>query len=304
MTILISASVAALSATPTFAKEVTPAEARQDGKVTTLEPISGWNIDYGELRCRLTRGFGSQEEPHLLNFEQTAPSTHFNLNLAGPRVRSFAASNTYVGFVDNLPMRKTSNATKADNDRFGPAMILTTYDLEGTADEDNTTENAGPVPTISSGLNLKQAELAARVTLSRGKRVLIFETGSLRAPFEALNACTASLMEEWGFEPDAEIPDTQARLTNLSSVASVIQARYPAKATRDGESANIEIFVIVESDGSVSSCKLVKATAADSLESPACAVFTERAKFEPALDRAGNPMRSWYKTAIFYRLSP
>jgi len=92
------------------------------------------------------------------------------------------------------------------------------------------------------------------------------------------------------------------RWTNEQAVVRRIQATYPLQALRRGESGIIRLRVTVEEDGSISDCILDKATIAESLDPPACREM-RRAEFEPALDKGGNPMRSFYQTNIIYRVS-
>lgn len=61
----------------------------------------------------------------------------------------------------------------------------------------------------------------------------------------------------------------------------------------------MRLRVIVNPQGRVEDCAIIKATETEKLELPACKVM-EDATFEPALDAAGQPMRSFYATTITY----
>ena len=74
------------------------------------------------------------------------------------------------------------------------------------------------------------------------------------------------------------------------------------EALRKGESGIFRLRVIVEADGKISDCVINNATITESLESPACREM-RGANFEPALDKDGNPMRSFYTTQIVYRIN-
>ena len=61
--------------------------------------------------------------------------------------------------------------------------------------------------------------------------------------------------------------------------------------------------VMVNEAGAVTDCHLERATKLESLNSPACKEM-QRATFEPALDRDGTAMPSYYATTIVYRVNP
>ncbi|MGI8942934.1 MAG: energy transducer TonB [Qipengyuania sp.] len=73
------------------------------------------------------------------------------------------------------------------------------------------------------------------------------------------------------------------------------------KALREGEQGIVRVRLIVDDAGNVADCKLENATTAEALPAAACR-HLNGAKFEPALDDAGNPVRSYYITKIVYRM--
>ncbi|MEL6738005.1 MAG: TonB family protein, partial [Pseudomonadota bacterium] len=97
---------------------------------------------------------------------------------------------------------------------------------------------------------------------------------------------------------------TATRLPKWSNEASVVRrivARYPGKALQRGEQAILQMRVIVDESGKVTSCKIDEATTAGNVESPACREMAN-AKFDPALDADGQPFTSYYSTSIIYRI--
>jgi TonB family protein len=59
--------------------------------------------------------------------------------------------------------------------------------------------------------------------------------------------------------------------------------------------------VVVSTQGTVEDCVILKATNTDRLDSPACRAMLN-ARFEPALDAAGQPMRSFHAESIVYQM--
>lgn len=285
------AAAMALAPLPAAAEMAYPdALAAEDG-AERLEPIIAWNIDFGENRCRLTRMFGTDKDRHLLMFEQGAPGSSFGLTLAGSDLVNFkTAAKVDLGMERDEPMETKDLIGKGEVPGFGPALIFSNIGI-GTA------QPAGPLR--AAGLDLDEAATIDRVVLRRGKVVLSFETGNMREPLAALNACTDDLLTQWGLDPEAHRSHVPPKWTNENSVTQRIVAAYPSAARSIGEQAIFRLRVTVETDGSVSDCLIEGSTVTQRLESPACKEM-QRAVFEPARDAAGQPMRSFYATTITY----
>ncbi|HSM53211.1 MAG TPA: TonB family protein, partial [Erythrobacter sp.] len=132
---------------------------------------------------------------------------------------------------------------------------------------------------------------------------ILLETGNLGDPVAVLNSCTRGILKVWGLDPVEH--DTLTRLPrwlNRPEIVRAIVARYPAKALRKGEQGIFRMRVTVEKDGSVSECDLDSATITESLQSPACKEML-KARFAPALDKDGQPMRSFRMANIIYQIS-
>jgi TonB family protein len=287
---ILTASLA-LDALPALAEDSFPdALAAQDGAVR-LEPVIAWNIDFGENRCRLTRIFGSEQDRHLLMIEQGAPGGAFGLTLAGSNLANFrTAGRVDLGMERDEPMETRERFGKGQIPDLGPALIFSNVGI-GTSQP--------PGPLRSAGIDLAEAATVDRVVLRRGKVVLSFETGNMKEPLAALNACTDDLLTQWGLDPVAHRNHVPPKWSNESVVTERIVATYPSAARNTGEQAIFRLRVTVETDGSVSDCLIEESTVTQRLESPACKEM-QRAVFEPARDAAGQPMRSFYATTITY----
>ncbi len=293
VSLLVTAHLASAPA-PAMAETVYPETlAKQEGAVR-LEPLTPWNIDFGENRCRLTRMFGSAEDRHLLMFEQAAPGRYFGLTLAGRSIERFkTATKVGLGLERDEPMleiERFGHGTVAD---FGSAVIISALALNETPPE-------GALRAAS--VDLDAAATIDRIVLQRGKLVVSLETGNLKDALAALNTCSADLLAQWGLDPVEHQNYVPAFWNNSETVIARIKATYPRVAERRGEQAIIRLRVIVEHDGSVSNCLIDESTIAVTLESPACKEM-QRATFNPARNARGEPMRSFYSTTITYALS-
>jgi len=275
-----------------------------------LPPISNWALDYAEDNCRLARLFGTEEDQHLLFIEQAWPRNGFSLTAAGSSFRRYRRGGVaFVGLQNDVPMRRIELPPTARTDSFGPTIILN-LELTPSAEESAPSPGASANADDDSqraqgiaGLDTVEGTKINRVIFRRptGKPVS-FETGNLEAAFRALNACTSDLLQEWGLDPAKHQSFTRANWLNQEQIVPAILESYPSKALSRGEQAIFRMRVIIEEDGGVSDCQISAATIAEGFGSPACAEM-QAARFSPALDEEGNPMRSFFATTVSYRIN-
>ena len=141
------------------------------------------------------------------------------------------------------------------------------------------------------------------VDFSRKGRRIRLATGNMKDAFAALNTCSADLYAHWGIDAaELAVVVESAKQKNMEDVGRKLQAQYPRLAERRGESAQMDLKMLVGVDGKVEKCILVKKTQAEHFDDHACKVMSEYAEFEPALDAQGNPVRSIFSTLITYTL--
>lgn len=85
--------------------------------------------------------------------------------------------------------------------------------------------------------------------------------------------------------------------------AGRIQSNYPTRAAREEREGRVGVRVQIGPDGKVSSCSVSSSSGSPDLDEAACDGMTRYARFDPALDDAGNPISAAYSTAIVYKLN-
>jgi protein TonB len=95
----------------------------------------------------------------------------------------------------------------------------------------------------------------------------------------------------------AATPDGQARW------AARIQENYPARAIRDETEGTVGVRVTIGANGRVTSCSVSASSGSSVLDEAACDGMTRYARYNPALDDAGNPTTGSASTRIVYQLS-
>ena len=103
--------------------------------------------------------------------------------------------------------------------------------------------------------------------------------------------------------PPAPSQARGARTKNERSWAARIQENYPARALREEIEGTVGLRVSVTPDGRATGCSVTASSGSDILDAAACAGMERYARFDPALDNAGNPTTGSYSTRITYKLN-
>jgi protein TonB len=103
--------------------------------------------------------------------------------------------------------------------------------------------------------------------------------------------------------PPAASKARGAKPKGQSGWASRISSNYPRRAEREGIEGSVGVAVTIGPDGRVSSCSVSRSSGSSDLDSAACDGMTRYARFDPALDAAGNPISDRWSTTIVYQLN-
>lgn len=103
--------------------------------------------------------------------------------------------------------------------------------------------------------------------------------------------------------PPAPSQARGAQPEGQSRWAARIQENYPSRAIRDEIEGRVGVSVTVGPNGRVSACSVSNSSGSSILDQAACEGMERYARFEPALDNAGNPTTGSYSTTIVYQLS-
>ena len=101
-------------------------------------------------------------------------------------------------------------------------------------------------------------------------------------------------------------PPSQARgvsTRNEASWARRIQENYPSRAQREGTEGTVGVRVTVTPDGRATGCSVTSSSGSDVLDQAACDGMERYARFNPALNAAGDPISGSYSTRVTYRLN-
>ena len=81
-----------------------------------------------------------------------------------------------------------------------------------------------------------------------------------------------------------------------------VQQDYPSLALRNGEQGTVTMRITIDVTGRVSACEVTTSSGSTSLDAAGCRAMMIHARFNPALDKNGNPIASTSTQSIRYLL--
>jgi protein TonB len=77
---------------------------------------------------------------------------------------------------------------------------------------------------------------------------------------------------------------------------------YPEDAISNNEQGTVAVTLQIDSGGDVSGCTVEQSSGSETLDRATCSILTERARFAPARDLAGNAVPDRYTQRVVWRL--
>jgi hypothetical protein len=250
-----------------------PASAQAPSPAPSRAPAR-WHLDGSTDRCLLSRRL--EGAPVSANFIlRTIPgSGRYDVILAAPDLSSDVRRPGRRGVLTLQP-GGTSHA------REGSSVELPAAVGNGVA--------FGPLPAAFAAELARASALELADDQGRPLGRWTVPIGARAA--EALAACEAEKLVDWGADPAA----VQAGATPPRPVrdpASWLTIRDFGLATTTQAAAYMAVFrLVVGTDGRASDCRVIESAGNVDLTG-ACRALSSRARYEPARDSSGNPVRS------------
>lgn len=268
-----------------------PAAAKEP---VALAPSTPWNVNYAKDHCRLARKFGEGKQAVFLILDQMSPGDSFRLTLGGAMMKGRGdARDATIRFGDVLPELRPRFFPGAMSDGT-PAWIFG-YNIRikpGSAEEDSpeqpvTPEDEATVTEVLIGRPLYQP--------------LLLKTGPMKPSFDAMRACTDELLDHWGIDV-ARHRQLSRPATPIGSPGSWLNSGdYPVAMLSKWLPGMVQFRLSVGADGVPTDCHVQRSTNDGGFDEAVCKGVMRRARFEPALDKDGQPLASWYVNSVLFQ---
>lgn len=244
-----------------------------------LHPLRNWVVDYREEQCVAYRDYGSPEKPITFGVRPAPNGETYELLVARPRSGpDFATEQKGTvdfgrGLIKSWLLNYGGRQSKSD-----------IYQFRISAAEMDQSRNANTVTL--------RPESAPDFT---------FELRSMPELLKGLQECTADLERYWNMDGEKD-----GRVATLSKgdIRSLFTADdYPREALHRNQGGESRFVLLVNEKGAVAGCHVLQPSGVPILDAMGCQVIRERAKFTPARDVHGKPVRSTLVTpTVIWRM--
>jgi TonB family protein len=269
-----------------LAAAVPAAALAQAGAPETLTRTGSWVVNYDRDACHLLAQFGTGPDMLIMRLTRYRPGDPFDFSLYG---RKLADSDPRSRATLDFGLGGAPAEMEAMNGKAGttPLMLFGATRLDGLYRKEQG-EHAAPVSP-------QQEAAVTGVTVKiGGKKPFRLQFGSLGQPMAQLRACQDDLVKSWGYDPAVQA-SLSRRVQATNGAGSWLRSSdYPPGAVAMGQNGMVQFRLDVDADGKITGCHVLARTSPDVFADTTCRSVARRAKLKPALDAAGNPVRSFY----------
>lgn len=299
--------IALCAANPAFAEPI------------SIAPSSEWHVDYAVDSCRLARIFGERPNRAILMIDRFEPRDSFQLLVASTlltRLASGGDSRKVTVRFGPGEDEQSHHLLPAKLEEMPALMIANTVlgvrtDAAAHQAEVAKAKAAGDKKALKA---LAVLTPAAPVTPAREAAVthleiagasrnpIVLQTGPLAKPMAALRACTDELITHWGIDAESHRSLSRKALPKGNPGEWVYSHDYPIALKARGVQGLIQFRLMIGEGGEVTDCHIQQATRPADFDKAVCAILTKRGRFEPALDAAGKPIKSYWRSSFRFQM--
>lgn len=268
-----------------------------------LPPASPWNVHYADDYCRLARSFGSDKQRVILSIEQGAPGDSFRMTLAGPMMdRPRDRDDATIAF-GALPEQKLPFFPGSLGDAMPAWIFGDTIRLRpSTGAEQAFAAGNGDRLRLEQPISEAEEASATSVLIGRPLRNPIrLQTGPMNAAFSAMRSCTDELLDHWGIDVARHREISRWVMPVGQPQKWLKSGDYPADMLAKSQPGIVRFRLSVGADGTPTACHIQRSTNAKGFDDAVCSGLMRRARFEPALDKEGRPLASYYVSSVVFQ---
>ena len=269
-----------------------------------LAPSSAWALEYSDDSCRVARSFGEGEQLTVLHMTQFEPDHSFMLAVAGGGLdRNIRADRAQIQFGPVHERLTEKEPHPGTIGKFAPGLIFADISVRQTElpkpssrrKDQARIANFVPVDPITPEDEAKVEWIEIAV---RDQPHVRLATGPMGDLFTSLNTCSEELLTHWGLDLERHRTISRKVVPKQSPAQWISTNDYPSEAWRRGEQAIVYFRLMVDESGRPYSCYIQQSGYSAGFDEAVCNSMMRRARFEPALDGEGKPIKSYFRTAV------
>lgn len=279
---------------------LTSAPALGSGAPVVLKPNSKWWLEYSDDSCTLRRMFGEGKHRTDLELRRFAPgdeSIQAMVMSSGWRARQRPASYRIEPATEWEKIQHPLYAT-AKNGFSGVVFSLKMLPYQVVEGE----FAAGIVDSSRKAKFDAAFESATGITIEGVfSDEITLSTGSLAAVHQAMEQCLDELLTHWNIDAEAHKTLTRrAAPRSRNALERWVAHTYPLTLSVNGMPGFVPLRLDIDATGQVTGCHTQDDLSHQKFQGTVCKRLMGFDKFQPALDKNGNPIASYYTVVIQY----
>lgn len=276
----------------------------------TLEPSTSWHLDYADDYCRIARQFGGPGHETAFYLDQYEPGDTFTVHVAGPDFVSEKLRKPSVRFGPDGGSESSESLVGSSFGRYGSGLLASNMTI--LPDPDAVQLSSAKARTAANKKEYSSIKVpldpasVARITwfeaLEKDRVVGRLALGSMRDPIKAMNACTDELVTHWGIDVEKHRTRSRAVEPKGNPGSWLGPGDYPIELLSKGAQGLVMFRLDIDERGRATKCTVQQSTRPPGFDEVVCRKIKNTARFEPALDAAGNPMKSYWRSSVRFEI--
>jgi TonB family protein len=252
-----------------------------------VQPKASWVVDFADAQCVASRNYGTADDPLLLVLK--APPAGDVLQIAivtkgvadSPKQMDgeivldqqppIAASLLQFGIKQENHTVITTNMPRDRLAQMRTASSMRIHARDAQGGDIQPGSRIGQLSALVADYNLKLTQVPALLDL--------------------LDKCALDLRRVWNVEDGDGKPALVQKRPSGELRQAFSSGDYPDVALLKEQEGSIRVAILVDEQGKVSDCTVIKTSGVASLDAQSCAVIQQRAKLKPAVGLDGKPAK-------------
>lgn len=257
-----------------------------------------WVADYDVNRCRMIGRFGEGDNELTAIFTRYGPGDWIYVTIVGDKLALRAnKSLPDVKYAFGPGQDLTSKSVFAGTVDGKPALISNASRLDGSTIILRDPKEIPPRISEAQETAITQFDL-----LFGQSRSFRLELGSMGKPMAQMRKCIDLLMASWGYDPKQYATLQQPALPRNHPGNWLTYTDYPHSALTKGHQGTVKFRLDVDETGKVSNCHILEQTQPADFGDLSCRLLMKRAQFDPALDSAGQAVKSFFVSSATFAM--
>jgi hypothetical protein len=127
-------------------------------------------------------------------------------------------------------------------------------------------------------------------------------TGGLAKPLQALEKCASDSLKDWGIDPAVESTITTGTHPVVDAHSLFSADDYPRAALQSFKQDNLEIWLNIDAQGLIASCRVISDFASPEINDAICGMVRRKERFVPARTKDGTPVPDFYIQSFVFKI--